>query len=59
MLSTQPRNAGHEDDSGDYVLQEHNTCAQTLIDIDAFDTLEVTTNSHARKDFVGIWVNEI
>ena len=59
MLSTQPRNVGNEDDSDDYVLEEHNTCAQTLVDIDAFDTIEVTIGSYARKDPNGIWVDEI
>ena len=51
MLSTQPRNIGNEDDSDNYVLNEHNTCAQTLVDINAFDTMEVTTGSYVRKDF--------
>ena len=43
MLSTQPRNDGNEDDSNDYVLDEHNTCAQTLVDINAFYTMEIRT----------------
>ena len=59
MLSIQSKNIGNEDDSDDYVLEEHNTYAQTLIDIDAFDTIEVTTGSFARKDSDRIWVDEI
>ena len=42
MLSTQPRNIGNENDSDDYVQEEHNIFAQTLVYIDAFDTMEVT-----------------
>ena len=54
MLSTQPRNVGNEYDSDEYVLDEHNTCAQTLVDADVFDSMEVTIGSYARKDSDGI-----
>ena len=34
------------------MLKEHNTCAQTLVDIDGFDTMEVIIRSYARKDYM-------
>ena len=59
MILTQPRNVGNKDESDDYILDEHNKCAQTLVDIDAFDTMKVTTGSYTRKYSNGILVVEI
>ena len=59
VFSTQARNVSHKDDSDDYVLEEHNTCVKKLVDIDAFDNVEVTTGSYAYKASNGIWVDKI
>ena len=54
VLSTQPRYIGYDDDNA---LEELKTFEKEFEDIDEFDDVETTMDSHVQEDGEAIWIN--
>ena len=54
VLSTQPRYIGYDDDNA---LEELKTFEKEFEDIDEFDDIETTMDSHVQEDGEAIWIN--